>query len=57
LHHCTKEEISAKSAEYGKDLDISNDAFDEALAEYLKRTGQTEETIGEILAQTDALTG
>lgn len=54
--NCTKEEISAKIEEYQKDLDISNDAFDQALADYLKRTGQTEETISTVLAETDAIT-
>jgi len=55
--NCTKEEISAKIEEYEKDLDISNEAFDQALEAYLKRTGQTEETIREVLAETDSITG
>lgn len=55
--NCTKEEISAKIEEYEKDLDISNEAFDQALEAYLKRTGQTEETIREVLAETYSITG
>jgi hypothetical protein len=45
------------SGEFGRDLDTSNAAFDEALDQYLNRTGQTEDTIREVLAQTDAITG
>lgn len=52
--NCTSEEITAKIEEYQKDLDISNEAFEQALEAYFKRTGQTEETIRAVIAETDS---
>jgi hypothetical protein len=45
--NCTAETVTAKIVERGKDVDASNDAFDNALEAYFKRTGQT---IGDIKA-------
>jgi hypothetical protein len=54
--NCTAAEVTARTVERGKDVDASNDAFDDALETYFKRTGQTMSDIEAACKAADALT-
>jgi hypothetical protein len=54
--NCTAEQVTARIVERGKDVDASNDAFDNALETYFKRTGQNMGDIEAACKAADALT-
>lgn len=55
--NCTKEQVTAQIDEFNADQVTSNNAFNQALDAYLKRTGQTEGTIHDVLAEAEKVAG